>query len=320
MEIIREIDNYVQNNQPLYLALGNFDGVHRGHRYLISEVVKKARLHHGIAAAFIFEPHPLKILNPAKAPKLLNITRRKTLLLEELGLDLLVYNSFSPEIARWSPEQFVEKILVDKFNAKEVFIGFNYSFGHKGAGNPQLLENLGNQWGFKVNIILPVKIGEQTVSSTLIRSALENGDINQAYTMLGYYPILEGEVVEGEKRGRVIGFPTANITISPEVQTPGKGVYAALAVVDSEIHKCVVNIGNKPTFHDTHPVTVEAHLIDFCQNIYGEWIELHFLQKIRDEKKFAGMDELKIQIAQDRQRADLICAQFSLPLEKSRQC
>ncbi len=308
MEVVREVENFTQQEGPLFLALGNFDGVHRGHQRLIGDLVAKARSNDGIAAAFIFEPHPAMILNPSRAPKLLVTAERKAELLRKMGLDKLIYNTFDLAIAQSSPEEFVQNILVDKLNIEEAFIGFNYSFGHKGRGTPQLLRELGEKHGFRVNIIPPVEIEGQVVSSTIIRKALDAGDMESARELLGYYPMVEGKIIEGEKRGALIGFPTANLGVRADINIPGKGVYAAIAVLDGERHRAAVNIGNKPTFHQEFPVSIEAHLINFERQIYGQDLRLYFLRKIREERKFGNVEELISQIRLDREQAGEIYA------------
>lgn len=303
MRIVREIENYNSSGEPLYLALGNFDGLHRGHQQLIRDAVQQAGCNGGLAAAFIFEPHPVKVLFPQKDFKLLAAGEMKSELLEALGLDLLIYNSFSREIAGWTPEEFVKRVLVDSLAVKAVFVGFNHSFGHKGAGNPVMLQELGNRHGFKTHIIPPVKHHGEVISSTLIRQAIEAGDIELASHMLGYYFMVEGPVIAGEKRGREMGFPTANLGIHPDLVTPGRGVYAAWAQAGKEMIKAVVNIGSKPTFHPDYPVVIEAHLLDFAGDLYGTRLRLHFTGKLRDERKFSGLEELVRQIGRDRDQA-----------------
>ncbi len=303
MKIIRGIDNFSKMDAPVYLALGNFDGVHKGHQQLIRKLVDRAQRTDGIAAGFIFEPHPIQILNPGKAPDLLNTAAIQAELLEQMGLNVLIYQPFSLEIAQLSPRQFVEDYLIDRLQVQEVFIGFNYSFGHKGAGTPELLQEYGEQYGFKVNIIPPVEVGQVTVSSTCIRKMLEVGNISQAKSLLGYYPILEGIIIEEEHRGTAIGFPTANLLVEKGIQKPAKGVYAAFATFKGEVFLAVVNIGSKPTFHEEYPISVEAHIIDFDQNIYGQTLRLHFVERIRDEIKFNGIDELVQQISRDKEAA-----------------
>ena len=303
MQVVRGIENFKPGEKPIYLALGNFDGLHQGHQRLIRELVEAARSGGGIAAAFVFEPHPMKVLFPERSMKLLVSTECKAELMAKLGLDLLIYNNFTLDISRCSPEEFVQRILINKLNCKQVFVGFNYTFGHKGAGTPDLLQELGKKHGFAVRIIAPVEINGEVISSSLIRQALASGDIERARTMLGYAPVLEGQVIEGERRGSTIGFPTANIGVSSAQNIPGKGVYAARAEVNERIFQAVVNIGSKPTFHKEYPISVEAHLIDFQDDIYGEKLRLCFIKKIRDERRFNNVEELVQQIALDRDKA-----------------
>jgi riboflavin kinase/FMN adenylyltransferase len=305
MKLIRNIEHY-QPSGPLCLALGNFDGVHLGHQQLIKECVDFAARNKGTAAAYIFDPHPARVIKPSQAPKLLVTTERKAELLESLGLNLLIYAPFTPQVAQCAPEEFVRQILVEKLNVQQVVVGFNYSFGFRGAGTPELLKRLGDLYGFKTVIVEPVEINGRVVSSSVIRQALELGNIEQATEMLGDYPVLSGLVVKGEQRGQSIGFPTANLSIDPELTVPGSGVYAAVARIDDRLIKAVVNIGRKPTFHEEYPTTVEAHLIDFKQDIYGKELQLTFIKKIRDERKFSGVDELVTQIKKDCQAADKI--------------
>lgn len=301
MQVIREVDNYTADGHPLYLALGNFDGVHLGHQQLIRELVTRSHSEGGRAAAFIFEPHPSRVLAPERAPNLLVTAERKAELLRESGLDILINNSFTMDIARTSSREFVESILVNKLAVRQVYVGFNYTFGHKGAGTPEILEELGREFGFGVSIIPPVEVDGEVVSSSLIRSYLEKGQIEAAGKLLGYYPMIEGMVVQGEKRGSSIGFPTANLAVPADLSIPNRGVYSARAEVDGRIYKAAVNIGNKPTFHADYLICVEAHLIDFNGDLYGKQVRIFFRHKIRDEKKFAGVEELIAQISHDRQ-------------------
>ena len=303
MELIYGVEHFKKRSQGLYLALGNFDGVHIGHKQLIDRAVKKAEEDQGLSAAFIFEPHPSKIIHPEKAPKMLITAGKKAGLLKEMGLDILIYQSFDREIACWTPEHFAEEILVERLAVKEVFVGFNYSFGYKGRGNPVLLKKLGVELGFGVNVIDPVQFGGHLVSSSLIRQLLNRGDIQNAATLLGYQPVLEAQVVPGENRGASLGFPTANLKFSKDLILPGSGVYAGRIRIKQENYKCVINIGTKPTFHKEYPLTVEVHIIDFSGDVYGQEIELFFVSKIRDEKKFAGIEQLVEQIRKDRDQA-----------------
>ena len=303
MQIVYGMENYKPGEQNLFLALGNFDGVHKGHQRLINSAIVRKNEVGGVAGAFIFDPHPAQILIPDRMPRLLVNAQRKAELLKKIGLDLLIYEKFTREIAALTPDQFVLDILLKRLNIKEVFVGFNHSFGYKGLGTPQLLQMLGEEHGFKVHIMPPVKVDEEIVSSSLIRQALEQGRIARAAKMLGYRPILDGVVIEGEHRGRQLGFPTANIGIDIIYNVPAKGVYAALARVNERCYSAVVNIGSKPTFHEEYPISIEAHLMDFNGDIYGQAISLAFIEKLRNEQRFASLDELVAQINKDRDQA-----------------
>ena len=306
MQLIYEIEKYKPARQKLYLALGNFDGVHRGHQSLIKQAVDSKKESDGISAAFIFEPHPAQLLTPDHMPSLLSTPQRKAWLLENMGLDLLIYNRFTRDIASLSPEQFVRHFLMEQLQVKEVFVGFNFSFGFKGQGTPETLKQLGEQYNFAVHIIEPVTIDGELVSSSTIRQALEQGEISHAARMLGYDPILDGIVVEGERRGRQLGFPTANVGVEKNYNIPAKGVYAARAEINDKKYDAVVNIGSKPTFHEEYPVSVEAHLFDFAGDIYGQPISLRFVERIRDEKRFDSLDALVAQIKKDSETAQTL--------------
>jgi len=310
MEVIRGIENYRVKARPVSLALGNFDGVHKGHQLLIKTAVEKASARGGESVAFIFDPHPIQVLAPTKAPLLLISPQRKAELLDSLGLDTLIYAPFTQEIAGWSPLDFIQKILIAELHVGNVCVGFNYTFGHRGSGTPETLQQYGEQLGFEVNIIPPVVFGGEPISSSLIRKALAEGDIQTAYHMLGYHPLIEGTVIEGEHRGSTIGFPTANIGVEAGYHIPGKGVYAALAEVGASVFQAVVNIGHKPTFHPEYPLAVEAHIVNFSGDLYGKIMRLQLLDKIRDEQRFASVDELVAQIARDRDRSLAISQPF----------
>lgn len=303
MELINGAANYVKSEKPLFLALGNFDGVHLGHQEIINQVVRTARQNNGLAAAFIFEPHPIKVISPEKAPKLLLTAARKAQMMKELGLDILIYQEFTREVSCWTPDHFAGEILSDQLDAAQVFVGFNYSFGYRGQGSPELLEKLGAELGFAVKVIEPVEVKGHLVSSSLIRKLLMDGDIQNARVLLGSEPMIEARIIKGENRGASIGFPTANLEINPDLIIPGIGVYAGRIIIKNQAYRCVVNIGRKPTFHDEYPLTAEAHIIEFAGDVYGEEIELFFISKIRDERKFSGIDELVGQIARDIDQA-----------------
>lgn len=284
------------------IALGNFDGVHLGHQRLIRNMVNYARSHQIPAVAFTFHPHPIQVLFPKKAPRLLISPERRTEMIGNLGVDALLMVPFNQDLARLSPEYFVHEIIHRQLQAQAVFVGFNFTFGHRGAGNPEMLKNLGEQLGFKVEVLPPIKVGNTTVSSSEVRAALEDGDILKARSYLGYWPLVEGKVILGDQRGRQLGFPTANLEIDSEVLIPQRGVYAAKVKVGDRLFDGVVNIGVKPTFGEL-ALSVEVHILEFAQVIYGEWVTLFLLRKLRNESKFSSVGDLVKQINQDIEAA-----------------
>ncbi|MCR4399688.1 MAG: bifunctional riboflavin kinase/FAD synthetase [Syntrophomonadaceae bacterium] len=302
MRVVKGIENY-RKGRGLSLALGNFDGVHLGHQRLIRDTIRDARQRDTEAAALIFDPHPMKVLRPDRAPRMLISTARKLEIFEALGLEVVVQTPFTRDIARMTPEYFARAVLHETLGVAAVFVGFNYTFGHKGEGVPATMQALGHQLGFAVHVVPPVRVGNAVVSSTLVRQAIEAGDVTTAHSLLGYWPMLEGPVVEGERRGASIGFPTANMGVPDDLVVPATGVYAARALVRDTWCGAVVNVGRKPTFHADFPLAIEAHLFDFHRVIYGETMRLYFLQRLRGEKKFRDVGELTAQIARDAQEA-----------------
>ncbi|NPV25974.1 MAG: bifunctional riboflavin kinase/FAD synthetase [Firmicutes bacterium] len=299
MKVVQDPQEIGKSYENVMVALGNFDGVHLGHQRLIRDMIQEARQAKGAAVVVTFHPHPLKVLQPDKAPRLLTTLERKIELIRGLEADVLLLVPFTLELARLSPHTFVQDILYDRLQVRKVFVGFNFNFGYRGAGNPELLRTMGGQLGFDVEVLPPITVEGTIVSSTEIRQALELGDILRARTFLGYWPIVEGKVISGDQRGRQIGFPTANVAIDQELMLPGRGVYVAKVKVRGKWYVGVVNIGTKPTFTNLEVWTIEAHLLDFCQTIYGERIELHLLQKLRDECKFNSVNDLVEQIKLD---------------------
>lgn len=299
MIVVNDPQEIGRKYNHVMVALGNFDGVHLGHQRLINNMIHEARRSQGAAVVVTFHPHPLKVLQPDKAPKLLTTLERKIELIRGLEADALLLLPFTTEFAKLTPQEFVQDILSEQLKSKKVFIGFNFNFGYRGAGNPELLREMGKENGFDVEVLDPITIDETVVSSTEVRQALEQGDILKARSFLGYWPIVEGIVVTGDQRGRKIGFPTANLEIIQDLTIPGRGVYVAKVKVDGKWHNAVVNIGTKPTFSQQELWNIEAHILDFEQSIYGQWLEINLIQKLRDERKFNSVNELINQINLD---------------------
>jgi riboflavin kinase/FMN adenylyltransferase len=308
MRLTQGLDHYPRPATPVILLLGNFDGLHRGHQSLINYAVERAATLGGHTVAMIFRPHPLQILRPAYVPRFLVNDEQRVELLTRFKIDELIYEPFDHTFAQLTPRAFVELIYA-RLHMTEVVVGFNYSFGHKGAGNYQTLADLGQELGFQVTVMPPFLWEGETVSSSRVRQVLGEGDITSARRLLGYYPQSAGEVISGERRGRTLGFPTANLGIKPCFVIPAQGVYAASVSLDKP-YKAVVNIGSKPTFHEQYPISVEVHLADFDGDLYGQTLRVNFLKKIRDEIKFSGIDELVRQITRDKDEALRICSEI----------
>ncbi|MHB1420206.1 MAG: bifunctional riboflavin kinase/FAD synthetase [Bacillota bacterium] len=298
MEIVQGIPD-LRYPENIVVALGNFDGVHLGHQQLISACVKKAREIEGKAVVLTFDPHPMKLLHPDRALRLILTPQRKAAIISQLGVDMLLLVPFDCHLAQLSPEDFVADMLWGKLHPRYIYAGFNYSFGRGGAGSPDVLADLASRWSTQVQVVPPVKVEDTIVSSTAIREALEKGDIGWAKALLGYWPILEGEVVPGDQRGRQLGFPTANLSVDREILVPPEGVYATRVTAEGKLYPGIVNIGRRPTFGDALPYSVEAYIMDFNRDIYGQKVILELIQRIRPEKRFASIDDLVAQIKSD---------------------
>lgn len=287
--------------QPI-LALGNFDGMHRGHLKIIERVRRVAEERGATAVAMTFEPHPSKIVRPDKAPPLLMTNRQKLDALARAGMHGVAIIRFTPELAQWDPETFVRTVLVEWLHVAEVWVGANFLFGHDRSGNFSLLRSLGARYGFRGEKIDPVRYKDFVVSSTRIRRLITEGRVDEAGALLGHHYSIEGDVVRGQQRGRGLGFPTANICSENELIPPA-GVYATTAMVNAVAYPSITNIGTRPTFESGTESIIETHLMDFDRDLYGTQLRLGFVQRLRDEKKFEAVDALKTQIATDRTNA-----------------
>lgn len=297
MEVLYGIDEYI-NDQPLILALGNFDGLHLGHRQILKAAQKKAKELDARSGILIFNPHPLNVINGPQETPLLTPLTAKLKLIEEMGIDLAIILPFDQEFASIFPEDFVRKFLINKLKIKGVVIGFDYSFGYRGLGKADDLKNLAKRFGFQVEIVNPVLVDNRIVSSSLIRNLIKSGEVNVACRYLGYYPFIEGKVIEGEGRGKFLGYPTANLSVDKNVVVPGNGVYLTLTCLRGNNYYSLTNIGYNPTFKGKFR-NIEVHMIKFQGNIYNHELRLKFVQKIRDERTFSNSEELKEQIGKD---------------------
>jgi riboflavin kinase/FMN adenylyltransferase len=296
MEIINGLPPRGTGNY--FIALGNFDGVHIGHKEIITAMVSEAKKLNGKSCVVTFRNHPSQLLKPHMPAKLLTPPSVKAKLISRLGVDLLVLLDFNRDLADLSPFDFVRSYIVGPFTPSLIYVGYNYSFGCKGSGNPDLLEELGKNFGYKVRVIPPVYIDERPVSSTYIRGLLEAGKIEEVKQCLGHWPVYMGEVVHGNALGRKLGYPTANLLITEEIQLPRPGVYFGKAEVGGNQYKGVANIGLRPTVNG-NDLSFEVHLLGYQGNLYGRELTFHLKKRIRDEKKFSDVNELERQIARD---------------------
>ena len=303
MEILRSIPELERLRGPVFLAIGVFDGVHRGHQAVISTSADHARAPNGTPVVVTFDPHPEKVLRPQAAPHLLSATQHKIALIRALGVEHLLVIGFDKQFAATEPEDFVQKLATYSKPLREICVGHEWSFGKNRRGNLALLKTLGANLDFDVVGIAPVKINGSVVSSTAIRQAIEKGDLANAAEMLGREYTILGTVTRGDSLGTKIGFPTANLSAHSE-QFPPNGVYAAEARIDGELHRGVINLGIRPTVSGGKSERVlEIHLFDFNRDIYGRDVEARFLKFLRSEKKFENLDALVQQIRQDVEQA-----------------
>ncbi len=301
MDLVQVNENmFLQHSTAL--ALGNFDGVHLGHQQLITRAIAWARENETVSAVLTFTPHPLTILYPEKAPELLTGRNLKRKLIAGFEPDLLVEIPFTREFSRLSPHRFVEDILVSRLKAAAVFVGYNYTFGTGGSGNAEMLAELGKIYSFSVHVIPPVKVQSQVVSSSLIRDLLGQGKVELANRYLGHPYIIQGKVIGGEKLGRQIGFPTANLDLGEIEILLSAGVYAVSVRGANFCRPGVMNVGSCPTFAKKG-TSVEVHLLDFAGDLYETTLEVEVLQRLRGEKTFADVGLLVEQIRRDVRQA-----------------
>ena len=284
--------------EPTVVALGNFDGIHKGHQEIIGRTVKEAEAAGLKSAVFTFSNHTSSILK--NVPKVKNILypEDKLRILEEMGVDYVFNIPFTEEILRMSPEEFIEEILVKRFNIREAYCGFNYSFGYKASGTPEVLMHEGLKHGFGIHVQEPYVIDGVVVSSTYIRQLIEEGRMEEAAKFMGRMYSVSGEIIVGNKLGRTIGFPTCNILVDDTMTTPPNGVYITTCTIDGVTRSSVTNVGVKPTI-GTYEKNIETHIFDFNEDVYGKQIRVDFIKHTRGEQKFDGLDALKKQIESD---------------------
>jgi riboflavin kinase/FMN adenylyltransferase len=293
------------------LALGNFDGMHRGHLKIVERVRRVADERNAAAVAMTFEPHPSKIVRPDKAPPLLMTHQQKLEALSRAGMHGVAIIRFTSELAHWDPETFVRTVLVEWLHVAEVWVGANFLFGHDRTGNFSTLRSLGARYGFRAEKIDPVRYKEFVVSSTRVRRLVTEGRVDEAGALLGHHYSIEGSVVHGQHRGRDLGFATANLCSENEL-IPPHGVYVTTATLHGVAYPAVTNIGSRPTFEASEETVIETHVLDFDKDLYGARLNLGFVQRLRDEKRFENIEALKEQIEMDRDQGRSLFARMGL--------
>jgi len=298
MKVIDGLEGIKQNLPYPILTLGNFDGVHLGHKAIFRILTDRAREKKGTSIVFTFVPHPLNVIAPERAPKLLTTYKDKINLIESSGIDVIICTHFTKDFAKITAEDFVREILCKTLKVREVFIGSNYLFGKGRKGSPELLKKIGRECGFDVTIIEEIKMDGASLSSSQIRRLIAKGKVDEASKFLGRRYSVEGIVVEGAKRGKsLLNVPTANLLTANEL-LPKDGVYAVTVDIDGNTFGGATNIGYNPTFTDKQ-FTFETHVLDFSGELRGKTLRVHFVKRIRDEKKFSSVDDLKAQMIKD---------------------
>ena len=292
------------------LALGNFDGLHRGHLKIIERVRRGAIEHGGTPMAMTFDPHPPRVVRPDKAPPLLMTKTQRLEALHRAGIACVAVVRFTHELSEWDPDTFVRTVLAEWLRVSEVWVGANFLFGHGRSGNFSLLRTLGQRYGFRADKIDPVRYKDFVVSSTRIRRLVSEARMDEAGALLGHPYYVDGTIVEGRKRGKTIGYPTANMVTDNEL-IPPHGVYATTTTIDGVVHAGLTNIGVRPTFNETE-TTIETHLLRYSGDLYGRRVRLSFVQRLRDERRFDSVDALRAQIEADERRANHLFSRITV--------
>lgn len=284
------------------LTLGNFDGIHLGHQSLLQRTVTEAKARQIPSVVVTYFPNPAVVLGKRENFKYLSSQSIKTQLIESFQIDYLIELPFTESLSKMSAEAFLEDIIIGQLHAKYIVIGYNHFFGSNRRGDYQLLKDNANKYSYDVELQEAVSLEGEKISSSYIRKKIESGDLRTANELLGRTFFLEGRIMEGQKRGRTIQYPTANLEIPTDVILPAIGVYACYTHVQGKKFPSMVNVGLNPTF-DGQTIHIESHIFDFSGDIYGETMQIHFVEKIRDEKKFDGIDALRGQLALDEKNS-----------------
>lgn len=305
MEAERELAS-VAPQRETFLTIGVFDGVHAGHRFLLDKLRQRAQENQSLTAVVTFTPHPRSVLQPQETLPYLSDLEDRVQCLRRIGIDLVVVLNFTPELAGLRAEEFIS-LLKRYLKMRGMVVGPDFALGRGREGNVDRLHSLGKKMAFTVEVVPPLAIDGEIVSSTLIRQALSQGNVQKVRKLMGRYFHLEGRVITSDKRGRALGFPTANVDVRPQQALPANGIYATITHVDGRRFPSATNIGIRPTFGEGKRL-VESHLIDYTGNLYDKKIRVEFVQKLRDEQSFPSVEALKAQIGRDVEQAKIVLA------------
>lgn len=303
MSLYQNLSETTRNDNSI-ITVGSFDGVHVGHAKILSTLVNRAKERNCRSVLLTFEPHPRKVVSKDFNLRLLTLTDEKKRLISQLGVDEIIVIPFTKEFSQMSSDDFFNEFIIKKIGIKEIILGYDHRFGKGRDGDENKVRELGKLFGFDVITVPPVKFGDLTVSSSLIRKELAEGRVKNIRDYLNRYYSITGSVSEGDKRGRLLGFPTANISVTDsDKMIPSNGVYAVRVIIGDETFNGVMNIGKRPTFQSIENTILEVNIFDFEKNIYGREITVEFIDRLRDEQKFSSKDELIAQIEKDKKRA-----------------
>jgi len=307
MEIIDDLSSVNLNSETI-ITIGAFDGIHRGHQHLIQQMVEEAKKTNRLAGLITFYPHPDAVLSPYNPTRYLSTPGEKAAILEKMGLDLLAILPFDQKMAQTPARDFIDRVH-RHLHMAELWVGADFALGRAREGDVDSLRMLGQELGFTVRVVEPVRWQGQVISSTRIRSLILRGKVHQAAQLLGRYPSLAGKVVRGSQRGHCLGFPTANLEVRRERVVPADGIYAVYARLGEERYLGVANIGVRPSFEVGGKRIVEVHILDFNEDIYGCDLVVEFVERLREERRYSDVEQLKAQIKRDIAQARRILAE-----------
>ena len=301
MKVYQHLDE-IERDPNTVLTIGTFDGIHLGHQEILKKLFERSRSHKARSFLITFYPHPRKVIAKANDLKILSTPTEKTLILEKMGLENLFIINFTKEFSQQSPMDFFKNFIINKIGLKEIVIGHDHKFGKGREGTSKTLKMLGEEYRFELSVVDEFKVNGETISSTKLRHAIMNGDMKQANLFLGRTYSFSGTVISGDKKGRLLGYPTANIKLDDNDKLlPGLGIYAAEVIVDNQKFASLLSIGKRPTFYDNGEIVPEVYIYKFDKNIYDKKITVNVLDQIRKEEKFSSPEELINQMNKDRE-------------------